>query len=332
MDIEKYKRILSVNGLGHRERQTNIAKDSIIRQAHESPSYFEVELSDGVKNNKIKVLIINTSKTNVKKIVSIPIDNNDFFAGNIIDWKNRKWLITEIESNDDICISGLMMYCNYELKWQNEKLDILEYPVIVESNSGATLENSLINIGNNQLKVYIKYDKNTKEIYRGKRFFIDRNKVNPKPYKVINIDNVRNVYEENGYITLIMEEDVVINDKDNIEFFICNYKEHVDDQIQSNKLSEIIYNDNILVCNSGDKLVFDFKFIDHGNVVDDLIPLWSVYSINNEKLVIEENDNKLYLSCDDYSMIGENVKIELSCREDNGYSKCELIINVISMF
>lgn len=332
MDFEKYKRILSVNGLNHRERQVNLAKEGIIKQAHENPSYFVVEIGNKSVKDKREVLIIDSSKMNIKKIVALPLSNNEICAGDYVTWNNNNWLITQVEPNNEIYSSGLMTMCNYNLKWQDKNTVIFEYPVVIESNSKATMENNLINIGENQLKIYIRYDDNTKAITRGKRFFIDRNVENPKPYKVTNIDNVSYIFNKQGYIVLTVEEDVIDNDKDNIEMFVCDYKELVIPQFKHDKMSKIISNDDFLVCENDSDIVFDYQFIDNNKVVDNLSPLWNVISVSNDKLKIKEVDGKLYLSCDDYSMVGENVKIELSCKEDDEYNKSTIVIEVISMF
>ena len=70
-------------------------------------------------NGKQQELIVakNKSVTNTRRIYAYP--GETFYAGDVVDALNAKWLITEVDQNKEVYTKGIMQLCNRELIWQN---------------------------------------------------------------------------------------------------------------------------------------------------------------------------------------------------------------------
>lgn len=105
------------------------AKISIAQMACDSPSCHDV-LIDGIPQ---KVLITHRQKTGEKRISSMP--NGHLIHGGIVDFANAKWLITELDADNEIYDRGIMLRCNYLVRWIGRDGDLKEKWCIIEDGT-----------------------------------------------------------------------------------------------------------------------------------------------------------------------------------------------------
>ena len=147
--------------------------------------------------------------------------------GTVLYDTNEKlyYICTESFDKDSILNNGKLTRCNNFLKWQNETGEIYEYPVFdinsTQYNSGVD-GNKIMTLGSTQHMLSITADDNTIPLRHDKRFFIDRNKVEPTVFKLTQNDTTALNYDK-GVIRLTVTEDQYNPDTDSIENWLCDY-------------------------------------------------------------------------------------------------------------
>lgn len=135
------------------------------------------------------------------------------------------YICVESFDKDEILNNGKIVRCNGWLKWQNETGKIYEYPVFdinsTQYNSGVD-GNKIMTLGSTQHMLSITADDNTIPLRHDKRFFIDRNKVEPTVFKLTQNDTTALNYDK-GVIRLTVTEDQYNPDADSIENWLCDY-------------------------------------------------------------------------------------------------------------
>ena len=158
-----------------------------------------------------------------KSLITASLSHGDTLYNSV---DNTYWLCTESRLKNDLYYSGTMTQCNWILKWQDENRQIIEKPAIVLSasqyNSGEEKTKTLT-LGANQVMVYMILDDDTVKLKSDKRFFIDNNRQEPKPYNLTRCDTVTKSYMGVGRICLVCTEDQFNVGTDNKELMICNY-------------------------------------------------------------------------------------------------------------
>ena len=277
-----------------------------------SPDYEQFTLFDGVLKESI---VIATKKDNEKKIKVRPDDT--FELGQIVDCFNEKWLITSIDPKTDFCTSGLMMECNYTLKFQNLTYDIVSYPCVVlnasQYNSGID-KNKTLTIGSNQFMVYLPLNDETKQLTYDKRLFISNNGTKPIPYKVTRPDDISKTNNGVGVLCLITSQDELNLKEDRPDLGICNYIE-----------KPIIPVDSIPIKYNGDatiKIGNGYYKTFTADTTDNVT--WTVTSlITNLDIKPEGNICKIKCSFDE-SYIGMTVTLKATTETNSG----EIILTV----
>lgn len=145
------------------------------------------------------------------------------------------WIVYESYNRDDILCAGLLKRLNVWIRWQDDEGNIYDYPAFdinsTQYNSGTTESNTMV-LGTTQHQLTITADENTIALMRDKRFFLDRNKVNPTVFKISQNDTTAYEYDK-GILKITLAEDEYNSDTDSIENWICDYFEKVDPVIQS---------------------------------------------------------------------------------------------------
>lgn len=215
MDVwDKYNKKAESCGSTKRQRIFNSTKNHILNNISSSLSYQEV-LIDGFDQS---ICVIDKDKLNEKKIIAIPCEKIPH--GGEVDFSGSKWLITEVNKNNQIQESGVMTQCNFLLKWKY-KNKIQEKWCIVEEASSSLIgekESNLVTIGDARFFLKIKKDSLTDKFHRGMRFYIDQESSNDKlVYEISNPNRFSNVYEGEGiYAFLLKESNKSPLDNDNL--------------------------------------------------------------------------------------------------------------------
>lgn len=218
--VDKYKTRLSVRGKTERERLLNNEKRDLLINAPNSLSCKDVLIS----NEERKLIIDSGTKPYYKQICSLP--NETFYAGEYVIYQDTPWLIINADWDDEVYTDGNMQQCNYEMKWQNEFGEIVTRQAVILSASQYNMgeeATKTITLGYNQLMVYMPLDDETIKLKSDKRFFIDNNTVQPKPYKLTRVDTVTMTYQGVGCILLVLTEDQYNADADRVDLMLCDY-------------------------------------------------------------------------------------------------------------
>lgn len=218
---DTYQARLEANGVTRRERILKNTQSYISKKIANSLSCQKV-LINGVEQ---AALILNQRENiNLKKICALP--GETLQHGGIVDFAGSKWLITELDANGEVYISGMMQRCNYLLKWLNKSGKIIEKWCIVEDGTkyliGEKAED-LMSIGDARIAITVCKDLDTIELRRGKRFLIDDlDTETPLAYQITKSNKLFNIYENQGVFRFILNE-VNMTDDDNVELRIADF-------------------------------------------------------------------------------------------------------------
>ena len=154
-------------------------------------------------------------------------------AGMYIFFENRYWLITGYPSNNKSYEKAVMQLCQYKLRWQNAKGEIIErYGNFTSSSKYDMGEtgNSTIVLTSDNLMILLPNDDESLDL-DGKRVFIDKREVNPtKVYKITRTDSVLYDFGEHGGILSFIADKTELNTTtDRQDLRICDYIEVSDD-------------------------------------------------------------------------------------------------------
>lgn len=196
-------------------------KDRFRRKIVESLSYQEVMLGDRM----ISIAIINDSDNiNDKTIYAMPDERLPH--GQIIDWADSKWLVTEANALVDPVQSGKMRRCNYRLRWINDSGMIISKWCVVEDGTKYLIgerEEDVIGVGDSRLSVIIGKDQDTAHLSRQQRFLIDDpDSDDVLAFRITKPNKLMQVYNGVGVYRFIMREESQ-TDNDNPELRIADY-------------------------------------------------------------------------------------------------------------
>lgn len=190
----------------------------------DSPSLRLVKI-DGVDQH---VSITHTTDLNKKTICAMPGER--LKHGGIVDFKGGKWMIIDIDFDDEVYQRGKMVHCNHLLKWINKNGELKEKWCYVEDGTKyltGEYSERMIARGDARYAVMIPKDADTIELDRGMRFIVDDSDVhNPvvyeitKPHRLYSDYSDKGVYE--GVFKYIFTE-VQLQPEDNVELGIANY-------------------------------------------------------------------------------------------------------------
>ena len=265
---------------------------------------------------------------------------------------NIYYLCTESFDIDTVCNQGKLTKCNWILKWQNDKGEILEYPCYdinsTQYNSGEQ-SNKIYTIGSSQHMLKLPADENTITLSSPQRFYLDRNMNKPTSYIVTQNDTTSFNYGTKGIVVVTVIESPNDSATDRPDLGICDYKDI--GIINDNNTSEDINTDNntntdgsdietdisimpkivyknTYIKSGGSSQTFSGEFYDtNGNKLD-LQPNWKIVCDFADKLTTKEVDNQIKISIDNDDYIDESFKLILS---DNDNHSTDLIVTITSL-
>lgn len=210
-----YETRLGISGNTQRDRNINKLKSDINSKIISSPFYQAVTYNEETSTSYL--IILETDDDYIKKINSLPSES--FAIGDIVNWKNQHWLITSVDCDDTVDISGEMYQCNYNLKF----LDVDGHPAsrycfvenATQNTSGIKTTNAEVQmtLGAARYTIKLAFDAETILLIRDRRLLIDG-----IAYKITHTDRVSNL----GCIILTLGEDAICSD-DNLTLGIANY-------------------------------------------------------------------------------------------------------------
>ncbi len=304
IDINYYRKIQnSYETNDIREAQIYSIKKDINRDFNNSLDAYLV-LVNGVTQD---LIIITTQELDKKKIKSRP--NERFYVGDSIEWNNSYWIVTEVDQNNTIITSGNIQQCNYLLKWQNEKGEVVERWVVIKSLSGDVESNNTISIADGKLAIIIPIDEETikLKVSDSKKFFIDNNMNDPTTYSVVDTDNVSSYYNGHGIANWIVEKTEYSPTALDLEKWVCEYRE-VENTNETVDLSAYISGNTQLKV--GSSRTYAVSFSDsNSNTLTDVAFSWNVVSDFTVNQTI--NNNTIILTVNDKSCIGKLFTLQV---------------------
>lgn len=223
MRMNPYRERLTINGTSHRERMVYAAQDFANRHAPESIAYKEIKI-DGKQEN---ALIISTNAVNEKIIRMLP--GHSFLVGQIVEWRDSYWLITEKDNDDDVTTRGRIEQCNRQLTWQNPYTGkiVSRWCTARKPYYSNLDEDPKIVTSSREFKVQLPYDEETALLRLDKRFMVEIVAGEPKTYKIVSIDTITERFSREdsitGFLVINIEQDEYSPDRDNVELGVCDY-------------------------------------------------------------------------------------------------------------
>lgn len=218
---DTYEARLTVNGVTKREHALKHTQSRITSKIVNSLSCHDV-LINGVPQ---KISIIDKRQDlALKKICALP--GETLVHGGLVDFADSKWLITELDANDEVYTRGLMKRCNYLLKWLDETGAIIEKWCIVEDGTKYLIgekPKEVMTIGDARMAITIGKDADTIKLCRGRRFLLD-DPDSPRvlAFQITKPNKLFNNYGGVGAFRFILNE-VNVTDDDNTELMIADY-------------------------------------------------------------------------------------------------------------
>lgn len=258
-------------------------------------------------------------------------------AGMYIFFENRYWLIDGYPGNNGSYEKATSVLCQYNLRWQNAKGEILERWCSLTSASKYDVGengNNTILLTSNNYSIKIPYDEKVIEL-EGKRVFIDKRKTKPtKVFKLTRDDDVLYDYgdEYHGSIlNLIADKDEFNPTSDNQELRICDYS-----SIQSTPNAPTTPTEEIVVSIVGSDTIrvgktkswcVEFKDKNGNNVeVDDW--KWNIKAdFDTSKLARQESDLEIKMTAQDNdSLIDESFLLQILNNDETVMAEKEISI------
>lgn len=271
----------------------------------------------------------------------------------IFDSKSQEYFIcTESFNIDDVHYQGKFTLCNWILKWQDEKLNVFQYPCFVinvtQYNSGEQ-STKQYTIGSSQHMIKLPCDENTVKLKTPQKFMLDKNYDNPVTYIVTQNDTITFNYGSKGIVVITVLEEPIDRAKDRIDLGICNYIEPDNttdnsgnetngkistggneiDETETINIKSVIKYTSKVIKSGGNAKTFTAKFYDDNDNEVEVVPKWNIVCAFKDKLVTNITGDKIKISIDDDSCVDEDFRLVLSDSEGNYESS--LIISIKSL-
>ena len=238
---------------------------------------------------------------------------------------NQYWICTELHNVNHIHVSGKLTMCNWFLKWQNDKGEVLEYPCndinSTQYNSGEAGDKTMT-LGSAQHMATVQATPDTIDIRSPLRFFVSRDY--SIPFKVTQNDTVANNYG-NGLCKITLTQDQLNLSVDRPDLGLCDYKEPTPlppEPDETTDLSAVISGKSNLI--NGFSRTYSVEFKDsNGDIKQDVDFTWNVASDFDVQQKV--NGNEIELSVDDKSLIGSSFILQV-CVQDKVLSEFEITI------
>ncbi len=258
-------------------------------------------------------------------------------AGMYVFFDNMFWLITGYPSNNKSYEKATLALCQYKLRWQNAKGDIVERWVNASSGSKYDVgesETKTITLASDNLILIVSDDEETINL-DGKRVFIDKRPVPTKVYKITRSDDILFDYGIHGGILSFITDRKELNvDTDNQELGICDYISPT--TLPENDDETTILSGAITGAISGNKnLKVGFGRTYTANLVDEdgnAVEWSDEFSWNivgDIEVSLTENNDTATLLVDDEDLVDEMFKLAL-CQGDKILD--EIVITIVSPF
>jgi hypothetical protein len=290
------------------------------------------------------VVITSTANLYEKKINALP--NEHIYAGSIVEWNNRHWIIQYTDCEDEVYQRGIMQQCNIYLKWQNSKGEIIGrygFCEDITEYAAGVVNNKMLDSLELSFKINIPMDEETVQLRRGKRFLLGVVSDEPNAYILTNRNinslnfipqdiNEEYVFDGRDKIMQITITQTQFSEKDNTKLMIADYFE-LEETIPTYGACSIEYKGKPEIKLGGNFKTFTAKFLDSNGVEVAVVPVWNVVTTEEAegKIVVNYVDNGIKIKAPDLSeLMNTQIKIELS--DSSGLYNTALYVKVVSLY
>lgn len=184
-----------------------------------------------VSINKVdmNVAIIDSDNLNEKIMYSLP--GETFNGGDIVEWADNHWLITEKDAAVEVQTRVKLVQCNYLLKWIDDSDIIHEQWCVVEDGtkymSGEYEDRDfIVTRGDSRIAITIGRNPDTVKFDREHRFLVDDPlSLKKNAYLLTKPMKAGKTYNNQGVFTFVLSE-TMSTDMDNFELSIADYYIH----------------------------------------------------------------------------------------------------------
>jgi hypothetical protein len=331
--LESYKKYLGASGLTPYDRAVNKGKHDLSLYGKSNPDYKR----DAKRNGVVQPMIFTRSgDEHCYNVICMPGDV--VWAGDLIDAFGEKYLVIEARPDATTHMVGKMMECNHLFRFQNFDSTIIErWGIIDQSGYSSTVRGTnQVQTSEEQVAIYLPYDKDTEKIYVDKRLssHIGYDQTGRKilnSYKVTSCSpNTRAFNAQDHLLMLKAVRSVYSESTDNIDLQICDY---ISESATPTPVTpdpallkcEITGKPSILLGRS--KTFSGVFYASDGTTVDTSISaVWTFPEIKG--VVFTPTGNQLRVSVQNQdSLIGTSMDISLS---DSGskYAKASISVEV----
>lgn len=295
-------------------------------EALETDMGSDVVIQDSVLNVLLEtrsIVMNNTSDTmlqSTQRRFFLPIGSVK--AGNYIKYDNAEWLAVGYPGNNTIYEKVVGYLCQYNIRWQNAKGEIVERLAYMTSASKYDVGETgkpVISLPSNNFIVMLPEDDEALEL-DAKRVFVDSREPKKKVYKFTRIDDPLYHYgEHGGIISFILDRDEFNPKTDNQEIGICDYIEPTTEEENNfningkTVLRSGFY--NIYSASNNDEQIADCS--------------WNIVSNIKDRLIVTETTGKIKISVDDDDLVGEKFRLQLLV---DGQVKNEIVVTISGLF
>lgn len=235
---------MSAVGRSKRDMWVRHTQDSLTRRMLDSPACHRVMMA----GREQLITVAHTEDMAVKRICALPGEH--LKHGGIVEFAGGKWLVTELDADNEVYERGLMQRCNHILRWIGKDGTLKVKDCFIEDGTKYLIgeySEELLTIGDARIALVIGKDEDTCELARGVRFLIDDTDSEVTlAYQITKPNKFFNVYDGEGVFKFILNE-VTLTGNDNISLRIADYnnwkpEQHTDgDHVDSDlSVAEIV--------------------------------------------------------------------------------------------
>lgn len=226
-------------GVTERDRRISLLKYDINTKVKDNPSYkLNAIVTDTYGNERQVGLVINRgTQEYYKEFEALP--DTPIYAGDYIHWGRGIWVVQSCSTDDETYKRGALWQCNWEMKWQNDRGEIIKRWCFASSaskyNEGVE-QDKVFTLGSDQCKVYMPVDEEVLAVTKKKEmcFIIDNATVGqPRIYEAHNPSNVYSTFDVlrdddgklHGVTDWILKETTYTLSEKEKELGVCGYRD-----------------------------------------------------------------------------------------------------------
>jgi len=338
LDIEYFQKINNTYGTSNKkETQLYQLKNHINDRFSDTIDCYNVAINDINQD----LIITRTTNHSIKSIKVRPFE--DINVGDYVKWEDTTWIIIDKDLMNQEYSRGKMQLTNHVIKFQSPDGTILSYPCITSNKSFNEDAGKVITLPVNQKYISLPFDENTVMLKNNEdktwRFFVDKNPLNPTPYKIIgDPDTTTYNYGDKGLIELLVEQDELQND-DRVDLGVCDYVEpSTTPEPPDPTILSVIVNIISDTINNKLKLGLNYNFNaeitnELGEVITNTQPVFSIDNNYGGLVVLTDNGNgtaTIKVKNDAYDLLTKQLK--LTCMDMYSGFSSYILLTIVGLF